>query len=227
MAPHRLAGHGRRTGKGSVPGRRGKQRGGGGRRGGRPRSFGSRKPKGAFGARDSKAQGFRARISPGRSGRAGITREPRQAAFVIRIAQAERLVRRAAGWRTASAAKSRAGTSRRAGTFAQRPPSGHAVVVRAAQTEGTSAAGMSHARRSVRAGAPMRRSRRRDRPKSNFDARRPPRAFDARKPRDSDSRKPRDFDARKPRQQAARSPDTQPKAGNGATARRSRPACRP
>jgi 23S rRNA pseudouridine955/2504/2580 synthase len=62
----RRQGEGRKTGKGSV--RPGSDAGGGkhrdatpsGSRDGAARSFGSRKPKGSFGARDTKAHGFRA-----------------------------------------------------------------------------------------------------------------------------------------------------------------------
>src|SRR3954469_6309345 len=63
---NRLAGVGRKTGKGSVPrtdsssGSRNSQAPAGAREGASRSSFGSRKPKGSFGARDTKAHEFRA-----------------------------------------------------------------------------------------------------------------------------------------------------------------------
>ena len=54
----RNAGDGRRTGKGSVPGAGKRAEAASGAPAG-PRSLGSRKPKGSFGARDTKAHGFR------------------------------------------------------------------------------------------------------------------------------------------------------------------------
>ena len=54
----RRAGEGRKTGKGSVPGA-GKRAEAPSGAPAEPRTFGSRKPKGSFGARDTKPHGFR------------------------------------------------------------------------------------------------------------------------------------------------------------------------
>jgi 23S rRNA pseudouridine955/2504/2580 synthase len=136
----RRAGEGRKTGKGSVrPGSdagSGKRRDGApsGPRDGAPRAFGSRKPKGSFGARDTKAHGFRR--SESSEPRSSEGRDKARTSFgdrkPKRPSRRDEKPRSQVGprWRTDAPVESRGGPKRNfdarrprdQATFATRPP---------------------------------------------------------------------------------------------------------
>ena len=188
----RTAGDRRRTGKGSVPGA-GKHAEAALGAPAEPRSFGSRKPKGSFGGRDTKAHGFR----PTEAGEPGSfeSRDKPRTSFGSRKPKGSfgaRDSKRGFEPREPAAFEGREARA----PFADRKPK------RSSRRD-------EKPRSSVgprwRTDAPVEAK---DGPKSNFDARRP-RAFDPHKPRDD--RRPRDrtsFEAR-PRH-AAPAPKPEP-----------------
>jgi 23S rRNA pseudouridine955/2504/2580 synthase len=179
----RTAGDRRRTGKGSVPGA-GKRAEAASGAPAEPRSFGSRKPKGAFGARDTKAHGFR----PAEAGepRSFESRDKPRSSFGSRKPK---------GSFGARDSKPRTFEPREPAAFEGREARSSLGDRKSKRTSRRDEKPRSPIGPRWRSDAPVEAERG---PKSTFDARRP-RAFDARKPPASDARKPRAFDPGKPR----------------------------